>query len=49
MLCYLVDISLRGLTKIWDENYEHAIILNFSFELTDVNQNTFINWYGSLA
>ena len=30
--------------KVWDENCEHTINLNFSFELIDVNQNTFIIW-----
>ena len=28
-------------SKYWDENCEHAINLNFSFELIDVNQNTY--------
>ena len=32
--------------KVWNENYEHAINLNFSFELTDVNQSKFIIWDG---
>ena len=27
---------------------EHTVNLNFSFELTDVNQNLFIIWYGNL-
>ena len=32
--------------KVWDENCEHGINLNFSFELKDVNQNSFITWDG---
>ena len=37
----------KQVDKVWDENYEHAINLNFSFEITDVNQNTFIIWDGN--
>ena len=32
--------------KVWDENCKHAINLNFSFELTDVNKITLIIWDG---
>ena len=34
----------KWVDKVWDENCEHSINLNFSFEFTDVNQNTFIIW-----
>ena len=30
--------------KAWDESCEYATNLNFSFELTDVNQSIFIIW-----
>ena len=36
----------KWVDKMWDENCDHAINLNFSVELTDVNQNTFIIWDG---
>ena len=36
----------KWVDKVWDENCEHAINLNFSFELIDVNQKTFIIWDG---
>ena len=36
----------KWVNKVLDENCKHAINLNFSFELTDVNQNTFIIWDG---
>ena len=32
----------KWVEKVWDENYKHAINLNFIFELTDVYKNTFI-------
>ena len=32
----------KWVDKVWDDNCDHAIILNFSVELTDVNQNTVI-------
>ena len=32
----------KWVDKVWDENCEHTINFNFNFELTDVNQNTFI-------
>ena len=31
----------KWVDKVWDENCEHAINLNFSFELTNFDQNTF--------
>ena len=34
----------KWVDKYWDDNCEHAINLNFSFELTHVNQNKFIIW-----
>ena len=34
----------KWIDKVWDENCEHAINLNFSFELTDISQNTLIIW-----
>ena len=34
----------KWVDKVWDDNCEHAINLNFSFELTDLNKNTFIIW-----
>ena len=33
----------KWVDKVWDENCEYAINFNFSFELTDVNQNTLLN------
>ena len=36
----------KWVDKVWDENCDHAINLNFSFELTYVNQNLFIIWDG---
>ena len=36
----------KWVDKVWDENCDHVINLNFSFELSDVNQNTFIIWDG---
>ena len=33
--------------KVWDENCEAAINLNFSVELTDDDQNTVISWDGN--
>ena len=44
MMCRLTYIGLRGLTRFWDENCEHAVNLNFRFGLTNVNQNTFTIW-----
>ena len=32
----------KWVDKVWDENCEHAINLNFSFELIDGNQDIFI-------
>ena len=37
----------KWVDKVWDENCEHAINLNFSFELIDANQSTFIIWDGN--
>ena len=31
----------KWVDKVWDENCEQAINLNFSFELTNFDQNTF--------
>ena len=36
----------KWVDKVWDENYDHVINLNFSVELTDVIQNIFIIWDG---
>ena len=36
----------KWINKVWDEYCEYAINLNFSFELTDMNQNIFIIWDG---
>ena len=36
----------KQVDEVCDENYEHAINLNVSFELIDVNQNKFIIWDG---
>ena len=32
----------KWVDKFWNDNCEHAINLKFRFELTNVNQNTFI-------
>ena len=36
----------KWVDKVWDENYDYVINLNFSVELTDVIQNIFIIWDG---
>ena len=38
----------KWVDKVWDENCEHAMNLNFCFVLTDFNQNTLIIWDGNL-
>ena len=37
----------KQVDKVWNENCENAINLDISFDLRDIDQNTFITWDGN--